>query len=84
MEPGEAQWGLQGRLPLLHGREGMYSGETSPEDSADPSWQSRSGLPGAQQPGANTTPMQRQEKSSHTGSDQCGPEPGRAGRLGAG
>lgn len=76
MEPGEAQWGLQGRLPLLHGREGMYSGEASPEDPADPSWQSWSSLPGAQQPWAYATPMQRQEKSSHTGPDERGTEPG--------
>lgn len=84
LEPGEAQWGLQGGLALLHGDKGVYGGEASPEDPEDPSWQSRPGLPGAQQPGTNTAPMQGQEESPHPGPDQRGSEPGRAGCPGAG
>lgn len=84
MEPGEAQWGLQGGLALLHGGEGVYGGEAFPEDPEDPPRQSRPGLPRAQQLGAHTPPMQGQEKSPHSGPDQRGAEPGRAGRPGAG
>lgn len=76
MEPGEAQWGLKGGLALLHGYKGVYSGEASPEDPEDPARQPRSGMPGAQQPGANTGAVQGQEESAHPGPDQRGAEPG--------
>lgn len=76
MEPGEAQWGLQGGLAVLHGCEGVYSGEASPEDPEDSPWQSWPGLSGAQQPRKNAAPMQGEEKSPYSGPNQRGFEPG--------